>query len=118
AARRLGIEPGPDYGRLQAGESVRGPEGEVRPEQVMGAPRPGRKVVLSGDTTPCELLRLAAHEADLLIHEASFGDEEAARAAETAHSTARQAARLGREAEVRLLALVHISSRYHVPAVL
>ena len=118
AARRLGLEPGPDFGRLQAGEVVQGPQGEVRPEQVMSPPRPGRKVVISGDTAPCEMVRVAAHEAELLIHDASFDDAEEQRAAETAHSTARQAARLAREAQVRMLALVHISSRYHVPAVL
>lgn len=117
-AERLGVTPGPDFGRLQSGETVAGAEGEVRPEQVMGPPRPGRKLVFTGDTAPCEMTRVAAHEADLLVHDASFRDEEAARAAETSHSTARQAAEIARDADVRLLALVHISSRYHVPEVL
>ena len=116
-AQRLGIKPGPDFGRLQAGETVVGERGEVRPEQVMGDPRPGRKLVFTGDTAPCEMTRLAAHQAELLVHDASFGDEEAERAAETAHSTARQAAEIARDAEVRMLALIHISSRYHVPEV-
>lgn len=108
AAAALGLRPGPDFGRLQRGEVVDG----VRPEQVMGAPRPGRKVVISGDTAPCQALAVAAHQADLLIHEATFLEEDGERARETEHSTARQAAQLAGEAQVRMLALVHISGRY------
>jgi ribonuclease Z len=78
----------------------------------MGPTREGRKVVLSGDTAPCEALAIAAYQADLLVHEATFLDEEAERARQTLHSTARQAAELARDAEVRLLALTHVSSRY------
>ena len=107
-AERLGVQPGPDFGRLQRGESV----GDVSPEQVMGPPREGRKIVLSGDTSPCEPLAIAAHAADLLVHEATFAQEEADRARETSHSTARQAGELAREADVRLLALTHFSCRY------
>jgi ribonuclease Z len=107
-AERLGVSPGPDFGRLQRGETVAG----VSPEQVMGPTREGRKVVLSGDTAPCEALAIAAHEADLLVHEATFVEEEAERARLTSHSTARQAAELARDAQVRLLALTHVSSRY------
>ena len=86
------MRPGPDFGRLQSGEEVDG----VRPDQVMGEPRRGRKVVLTGDTAPCEMTRLVAWEADLLVHEATFMEEDAERAAETRHSTAAQAARAGR----------------------
>jgi ribonuclease Z len=107
-ARELGVEFGPDFGRLQRGESVDG----VDPAQVMGPPRPGRKVVLSGDTAPSERVKVIAHDADLLIHEATFLDEEAERAAETSHSTALAAARLAAEAEVKMLALTHVSPRY------
>ena len=107
-AERLGVRPGPDFGRLQRGETVDG----VAPEQVLGPEREGRKLVLSGDTEPCEALAIAAHEADVLVHEATFGDEEAERARTTAHSTATQAATLAREADVRMLALTHVSSRY------
>jgi len=107
-AQQLGVTPGPDFGRLQRGEAV----GGVTPEQVMGPEREGRKIVISGDTAPCEALAIAAHEADVLIHEATFLDAEAERAAETNHSTARQAAELALRAEVRLLALTHLSSRY------
>jgi ribonuclease Z len=107
-ARDLGLTPGPDFGRLQRGEVVDG----VRPEQVMGEPRRGRKVVLTGDTAPCDMTRLVAWQADLLVHEATFADEEGDRAAETAHSTARQAGELATEANVTMLALTHISPRY------
>jgi ribonuclease Z len=107
-AQRLGVTPGPDFGRLQRGEVVAG----VRPEQVIGETRPGRKLVISGDTGPSEELIEIAHRADVLVHEATFTQEEAARAKETLHSTAAQAARAAVEAEVRLLALVHLSTRY------
>jgi ribonuclease Z len=117
-AARLGVEPGPDFGRLQAGEAVAGGGSQVRPEQVMGEPRRGRKVVVTGDTAPCEMTRVAAHEAELLVHDGSFADDELERAAETGHSTARQAAELAREAGVKLLTLVHVSSRYDVRDVL
>ena len=107
-AARLGVASGPDFGRLQRGDVVNG----VHPEQVIGPPREGRKVVISGDTAPCETLALAAHSADLLIHEATFGEEEHDRARLTGHSTAAQAAQVAAEAEVKLLALTHISARY------
>jgi ribonuclease Z len=107
-AAELGVTPGPDFGRLQRGETVAG----VRPEQVMGPRREGRKVVLSGDTAPCEALALAAYQADVLVHEATFAEDEADRARLTLHSTASQAATLARDAEVRLLAITHVSSRY------
>lgn len=118
AAARLGVTPGPDFSRLQEGEEVTGSDGPVSPEEVMGPARPGRKVVVSGDTAPCEMTSVAAHEAELLVHDASFADEEVKRAAETGHSTARQAAELAAAAGVKVLALVHISSRYDVREVL
>ena len=108
AARALGVREGPDFGRLQRGEIVDG----VRPEQVMGETRPGRKIVISGDTAPSEAVEVYAHRADLLVHEATFMEDEHARARETAHSTALQAARIARDADVRLLALTHLSTRY------
>ena len=94
AREALGVEPGPAFGRLQAGETVDG----VSPEQVIGEARPGRRVVLSGDTAPCDMVRESARGADVLVHEATFLDEDAGRAAETEHSTARQAAEVAREA--------------------
>jgi ribonuclease Z len=107
-AEQLGVTPGPDFGRLARGETVAG----VSPEQVMGPKRDGRKIVISGDTSPCETLAMAAHEADVLVHEATFAEEELERARQTGHSTARQAAELAHEARARMLALTHISSRY------
>ncbi len=107
-AEQLGVTPGPDFGRLTRGETVAG----VSPEQVMGPTREGRKIVISGDTSPCEMLTLASHEADLLVHEATFAEEEIERARQTGHSTARQAAQVAHDAQVRLLALTHISTRY------
>jgi ribonuclease Z len=113
AAVRLGVAPGPDFGRLQHGETVTTPGGdEVRPAQVLGAARAGRKVVLSGDTAPCEMTAVVAHGADLLVHEATFGEDEADRASETGHTTARAAAQLAADAEVTLLALTHLSPRH------
>lgn len=110
AAKRLGVTPGPDFGRLQRGETVDG----VSPAEVLGPARPGRKVVLSGDTRPCDSLRVAAHRADVLVHEATFAAQENERAAETGHSTAAQAAEIGLAAEVSMLALTHFSTRYTV----
>ena len=108
AAVELGLTPGPEFGRVQRGETVRG----VAPAQVLGPPRRGRKLVLSGDTAPCDTIRIAAHEADLLVHEATFAEEELDRAIETQHSTAGQAATIARDAAVTMLALTHFSSRY------
>jgi ribonuclease Z len=108
AALRLGLREGPEFGRVQRGETIRG----VRPEQVLGRARPGRKLVFSGDTAPCESLRIAAHGADVLVHEATFAEEEVQRAGETGHSTAAQAATLAREAQVGMLALNHVSTRH------
>jgi len=117
-AERLGVSDVRDFGRLQRGEAVEVDGGVVEPAQVMGEARAGRKVVISGDTAPCEMTRIAAHQAELLVHDGSFAEEEAERALDTGHSTARQAARLAREAEAKMLALVHVSSRYNVGAVL
>jgi ribonuclease Z len=110
AAQRLGLTPGPEFGRLQRGETVNG----VAPDQVLGPPRPGRKIVISGDTTPCETVRVAADRADVLVHEATFAHDERERAAETGHSTAEQAATIARDARVTMLALTHFSTRYPV----
>jgi ribonuclease Z len=118
AAARLGISEGPEFGALQRGESVEVDGTPVDPAQVMGEARPGRKVVISGDTAVCESTRVAAYRAELLVHDGSFADDELERAGETGHATARQAAELARDAEVAMLALVHISSRYNPREVL
>jgi ribonuclease Z len=111
-AKELGVKPGPDFGRLQRGEAVAGAAGEVTPEQVLGDARRGRRLVFSGDTAPCDMTRGEAHHADLLVHEATFMHEDLDRARETGHSTARQAAMLAADADVALLALTHVSTRY------
>ncbi len=118
AARGLGIRDDRDFGRLQRGETVSVNGSEVKPEQVLGDARPGRKVVVTGDTSPCEMTRIAAHAAQLLVHDGTFAVEESARAADTGHSTARGAAELAADAEVGMLAIVHVSTRYNVSAVL
>jgi|SRR5262245_3857341 len=118
AARGLGITDARDFGRLQRGETIGVDGSEVRPDQVMGEARQGRKLVITGDTAPCDMTRVAAHAAQLLVHDGTFAVEESARAAETGHSTARDAARLAADAEVAMLAIVHVSSRYNVSRVL
>jgi ribonuclease Z len=112
-ARELGVPEGPLWGRIHRGEHIRLDDGrEIGPEQLVGPARPGRKVVYSGDTRPVASLVEAARGADLLVHEATFIDEEKDRAVETGHSTAREAGRVAREAGVRQLVLTHISPRY------
>lgn len=112
-ARELGVTPGPDFGILQRGGEVVTRAGDtVQSAQVVGEARLGRRVVYSGDTAPCQNTIDAATAADVLIHEATFGDDSVARAAETRHSTARQAAEIAKEAGVDLLCLTHVSGRY------
>ena len=117
-ARALGVPEGPLFGRLQAGEAVELPDGgKVGSEQVLGPPRPGRKVVLAGDTAPSASVLEVAQAADVLVHEATFAEEERTRADETLHSTAAGAAALAKAAEVRLLARTHLSNRYFGPEI-
>ena len=117
AADSLGIEP-PQRGLLQRGESIELPDGRVvTPDAVLGPSRRGRKLVLAGDTAPSPIVLEAAREAEVLVHEATFLDEERERARETAHSTALEAAELARDADVALLALTHLSNRYFGPEV-
>jgi ribonuclease Z len=113
-----GVPEGPAFAALQRGEEVEGSKGTVSPNDVMGPSRAGRTVVVTGDTAPSPATVMAAADAELLVHDASFAEEEAQRAAETGHSTVGQAAAVAAEAHVKLLALVHISSRYHVGKVL
>jgi ribonuclease Z len=118
AADALGVPSGPERGLLQAGESITLDDARVvTPDEVLGPPRPGRKVVLSGDTAPSATVLEAARGAEVLVHEATFLEDERERARETGHSTAVEAAELAREAEVGLLALTHLSNRYFGPEV-
>ena len=109
-AASLGIEEGPRFAALARGEEVDGVSGA----DVIGPARPGRRIVLSGDTAPCDSVRAAAWQADLLVHEASFVQADAERAQLTGHTTAAEAAAIAREAQAGMLALVHLSPRYTV----
>jgi ribonuclease Z len=112
-ADRLGVPNGPERGALQRGEAITLPDGtSVTPAAVLGPARAGRTIVLTGDTGPAASVVEAAAGADLLVHEATFCADERARARETGHSTAGEAALLAREAGVRMLALTHLSGRY------
>jgi ribonuclease Z len=115
-ADALGVPSGPERGQLQRGEPVTLADGRVvTPDQVLGENRPGRTVVIAGDTAPATSVVEAARGADLLVHEATFLEDERERARETAHSTALEAAELAREADVSMLALTHLSNRYFGP---
>jgi len=112
-ARELGVPEGPQWGKIHKGESITLEDGRViEPSVLVGPTRRGRTLVISGDTRPCAATIALSANADLLVHEATFGDEEAARAAETGHSTAREAAQLAAQAGVRRLVLTHFSARY------
>jgi ribonuclease Z len=112
-ARELGVPEGPLWGKLHRGQRVTLDDGrEIDPTDLVGPTRPGRKLVVTGDTRPSEATVEAATGADLLVHEATFADEEATRAAETGHSTAREAAHVAARAGVTRLVLTHVSARY------
>jgi ribonuclease Z len=111
-ARALGVPEGELFGKLHMGQAVEVDGRQIEPADVVGPPRPGRSVVYTGDTRPSEATKEIAKDASLLIHEATFGNEEAERAGQTYHSTAGGAAALAAEAGVRRLYLTHISARY------
>ena len=112
-AREMGVPEGPLWGKLHRGEPVTLDDGRVvAASELVGPTRPGRRLVITGDTRPCAATVEAARDADLLVHEATFADEEAERAKETGHSTAREAAQVAAAAGVKRLALTHFSARY------
>ncbi len=115
-ARAAGVPEGPLWGKLQRREAVQVDGRTVSAEGIVGAKRPGRLVVFTGDTRPCASVVDAAQGADLLIHEATFGEEEKERAKETGHSTAREAAQVALAAKARRLVLSHVSARYSISA--
>ncbi|RLG38325.1 ribonuclease Z [Candidatus Alkanophaga liquidiphilum] len=108
----LGIKPGPLFSKLQSGQSVVVNGREIKPKEVLGPPRPGRKVVYTGDTRPCESVIEASRGADVLIHDGTFSHALKELAAEYKHSTAVEAAEVAKKAGVRMLVLTHISPRY------
>ncbi|MBT5877334.1 MAG: ribonuclease Z [Candidatus Latescibacteria bacterium] len=112
-AKRLGVQPGPLFGQLQAGESVMLDDGrEVHSDDVLGPPRRGRKIVYATDTRPCDEVALLAHHADVLVHDGMFDDDLRDQAKLKKHSTVVQAARLAKRAQVKRLILTHVSNRY------
>jgi len=112
-AKALGVTDYAHFRALKRGEAVTLDDGTVvQPEQVVGPERPGVAFAYAGDTRPCAATVALARDADLLYHEATFGDELADRAAETGHSTAREAATIAAESGVARLLLGHFSARY------
>ncbi len=111
-ARRLGVPEGPLFGKLHRGETIEVDGRAIGPDEVVGPPRPGRKVVYTGDTRPARTTAEMAMGADLLIHDATFGHDERKRARETRHSTAAEAARVAARAKAKRLVLTHLSARY------
>lgn len=111
-AVELGVPPGPLFAKLQKGSPVEVNGKTIMPEEVVGAARPGRTVIYTGDTRPCGSVLEASRDADILIHDGSFADEMAEWAGESMHSTAGEVAALAREAGVMKLVLTHVSSRY------
>lgn len=112
-ARALGIPEGPLWGKIHRGETITLDDGRrVTPDELVGETRAGRRIIISGDTRPVPTLLEVARGADLLVHEATFSQQDQARARETGHSTAHEAATIARDAEVRRLVLTHISPRY------
>jgi len=118
-AKALGIQEGPLWSKLQQGHKIKLPNGQtVKPEDVMGKSRPGRKIVYVGDTRPFKGLARFSAGADVLIHDSTLDNELAERAKTYGHSTASQAARDAKKAKVRQLILTHISARYSEPDML
>ncbi len=111
-AEELGIPPGPLYGKLHNGEEVEFEGRIIKPEQVLGEAKKGKKISYSGDTRPCEAMIRLARDSDILIHESTYEAEDYQRAVDNAHSTSVEAAEIAREANVNELVLTHISTRY------
>ncbi|MDQ6738631.1 MAG: MBL fold metallo-hydrolase, partial [Gemmatimonadota bacterium] len=112
-ARSMGIPEGPLWGQIHKGHEITLPDGRVvHPSELVGPTRAGRRLVFTGDARPSDATVVIAAGADVLIHEATFADEEAPLALETGHSTAREAAMVAERAGVKRLVLTHISSRY------
>jgi ribonuclease Z len=111
-ALELGLKPGPDFGKLQRGISVEVNGKIIKPAEVLGEKRKGRKFVYSGDTRPCAEMVKFAYQADVLIHESTFDSAQEDKALKTGHSTSTHAATIAKEAEVSNLILFHMSTRY------
>jgi ribonuclease Z len=112
AEDELGIPPGPKYSTLHRGDPVEHDGRTIQPKEVVGPPRPGRRFVYTGDTRPVRSTVEIAQDADLLVHDGTFGEDHRERARKTAHSTVREAAGVASDAGAKRLALTHISTRY------
>ena len=111
-AKELGIPEGELWNKLQNGENITNNEKIIKPEQVLGKKRPGKKIGISGDTMPTKELEEFFRECDYLVFDSTFLDEEKQKAQDTCHSTAKQAAELAKKANVKNLILTHFSARY------
>ncbi|MDH5430583.1 MAG: ribonuclease Z [Nitrosopumilus sp.] len=111
-AKQLGIPEGKLWSELQKGHEIKINEKTIKPEEVLGERRPGKKIGISGDTMPTQYLEKFFEDCDYLVFDSTFLDEEKLRAKETCHSTAKQAATLGKNAKVKNLILTHFSARY------
>ncbi|WP_138751074.1 ribonuclease Z [Paenibacillus sinopodophylli] len=111
--KKLGIKPGPLYGRLKQGHSITLDDGSVvHSEQVTGPTYTGRIVTVLGDTKPCENANRLAIDADLLVHEATFAAGMEEKAHEFGHCTTREAAETAANAKAKRLVMTHFSGRY------
>ncbi|MEM3697024.1 MAG: ribonuclease Z [Candidatus Bathyarchaeia archaeon] len=118
-AKALGVPEGPLWSKLQHGQKIKLSNGRIiKPEDVSGPPRLGRKIVYTGDTRPFKGFVKFAFGADLLIHDATLDDEMVERAEEDGHSTPEQAARNAKKAKVKQLILTHVSARYEDASIL
>jgi len=111
-AKQLGIPEGKLWSDLQKGNEITVNEKIINPNQVLGEKRPGKKIGISGDTMPTSELEKFFKNCDYLVFDSTFLEEEKLRAQDTCHSTAKQAATLGKNAEVKNLILTHFSARY------
>ena len=117
-AEELEIPPGPWRRDLVMGKAVTLPDGrEIQPDMVLGEEQPGTKLVHVGDSGRTDNLLEMARDADALVIEATYIEEEKDLAEQFGHLTARQAAQLALEAGVGTLILTHISRRYRVDQV-
>ncbi|MFN2745447.1 MULTISPECIES: ribonuclease Z [Bacillus] len=113
ALKEIGVSPGPVYQKLKNGETVTLEDGRtIHGPDFIGPPKKGRIVAFSGDTKPCDNVRLLAEGADVLVHEATFAKGDRELAGDYDHSTAEQAAETAKEAGAKTLILTHISARY------
>lgn len=114
-ALNLGVPEGKLFSKLQDGFEVTVGGKTIKPDQVLSDPTPGRKIVITGDTRPCDNVIKLAKNADVLIHDATFSQEDAENTQDAAHSTTQEAAEVAKKTGAKKLYLTHISQRYTEP---